>query len=159
MSKKKLKTNAMRILEEQNISYTEHTYFPGKNHIDGITVAKLISKKSYQVFKTLVTKSNGNNFFVFILPVEHTLNMKKAAKACNEKKIEMIHVNDINRITGYVRGGCSPIGMKKPYDTFIDKSAENLESMIVSGGKIGYQIELTPLDLMKITKGKFEKLT
>lgn len=158
MAKKKVKTNAMRILEYEKIEYIEHSYEVEKNHVDGITAAKSIGKDTADVFKTLVTQGNSKDFFVFVIPVAETLDMKKAAKACGEKKVEMIHVKDINKITGYIRGGCSPIGMKKLYSTYIDSSAENLKTITVSAGKIGLQVELKPIDLKNISKAEFADL-
>ncbi len=159
MSKKKVKTNAMRILEAEKIDYIEHSYEVDKNHVDGITVAESIGKNPSTVFKTLVTQGNSKEFFVFVIPVAETLDMKKAAKACGEKRVEMIAVKDINKITGYVRGGCSPIGMKKLYSTYIDSSAESLKTIIVSAGKIGFQVELKAIDLKNISKAEFAELT
>ena len=158
MSKKKVKTNAMRILESEKIDYTEHSYPVEKDHVDGVTAAKSIGKKEEEVFKTLVTQGNSKDFFVFVIPVAETLDMKKAAKACGEKKVEMIHVKDINKITGYIRGGCSPIGMKKLYATYIDSSGENLETITVSAGKVGFQVELKPEDLKRVSKAEFADL-
>lgn len=159
MSKKKVKTNAMRILEAEKIDYIEHSYEVDKNHVDGITVAESIGKNPSTVFKTLVTQGNSKEFFVFVIPVAETLDMKKAAKACGEKRVEMIAVKDINKITGYIRGGCSPIGMKKLYSTYIDSSAESLKTIIVSAGKIGFQVELKVIDLKNISKAEFAELT
>ena len=158
MSKKKVKTNAMRILESEKIEYTEHSYPVEKDHVDGVTAAKSIGKREEEVFKTLVTQGNSKDFFVFVIPVAETLDMKKAAKACGEKKVEMIHVKDINKITGYIRGGCSPIGMKKLYRTYIDSSGENLETITVSAGKVGFQVELKPEDLKRVSKAEFADL-
>ncbi len=158
MAKKKVKTNAMRILEAEKIDYMEYSYEADKNHVDGITVAQNIGKDPACVFKTLVTQGSSKEYFVFVIPVAQTLNMKKAARACKEKKLEMIQVKDINKITGYIRGGCSPVGMKKLYPTYIDLSAQNLESMIVSAGKIGFQLEVKPEDLKNISKAEFVDL-
>lgn len=158
MSKKKVKTNAMRILESEKIEYTEHMYNVEKDHIDGVTAARSIGKDPASVFKTLVTQGHSKDYFVFVIPVAETLDMKKAARACGEKNVEMIHVKDINKITGYIRGGCSPIGMKKQYSTFIDSSGENLETITVSAGKIGFQVELKPEDLKRASKAEFADL-
>ena len=147
MSKSNIKTNAMRILDSSKISYNVYSYEVGKTHVDGVEVASKIGKSVDIVYKTLVAKSINKEIYVYIIPVNETLDLKKAAKVASEKSIEMINVNDINKITGYIRGGCSPIGMKKLYKTFINKSAEDLENIIVSAGKIGYQIELSPIDL------------
>lgn len=155
MSKKKVKTNAMRILESLDIEYEEHTYEVSKDHVDGITAAKSLGKDVSTVFKTLVTQGASKEFYVFVIPVAETLDMKKAAKACHEKNVEMIHVKDINKITGYIRGGCSPIGMKKKYKTYIHETGKNLETITVSAGKIGYQIELKPMDLARAAEAVF----
>lgn len=112
-----------------------------------------------KVFKTLVTQGKSKNFYVFVIPVAEELNLKSAATSVGEKSVEMIHVKDINKITGYIRGGCSPIGMKKQFQTVIHESAKELEQMIVSGGKIGFQIELKPEDLAKACGGTFDRIT
>lgn len=148
----KIKTNAMRILDTHNIEYNTITYNTKDGKVDGISVAEKIGKDYNSVFKTLVAQGSNSNIYVFIIPVAEELDFKKAAKVSGEKKIEMIHVKDITKYTGYVRGGCSPVGMKKDYPTFIDESALQLGSMVVSGGKIGVQIELTIKDLQDITK-------
>ena len=149
-----IKTNAMRILDNLNIKYSGMNYDNSDGKVDGISVAKKIGRNPEQVFKTLVAQGSSGDIYVFIIPVAEELDLKKAAKVTGEKKIEMIYVKDILKYTGYIRGGCSPIGMKKEYPTFIDKSAESLDTMIVSGGKIGVQIELKPDDLQKITNAK-----
>ena len=128
------------------------------DHVDGITAAKHLNKNPETVFKTLVTQGQSKQYYVFVIPVAENLNMKKAAKACGEKKVEMIHVKDINKITGYIRGGCSPIGMKKQFDTYVDNSGKHLESITVSAGKIGYQVELSAMDLIKASKAKYADL-
>lgn len=153
---KAVKTNAMRILDSKKVKYTMHSYDVSDDNIDGISVANKINRDVNEVYKTLVTHGTSKNIYVYVIPVHENLDLKKAAKVAREKKIEMIHVSDINKLTGYIRGGCSPIGMKKSYKTFVNKSAENLETIIVSGGKIGYQIELSPLDLQKVINCKFE---
>lgn len=154
----KIKTNAMRILDNHNIEYKIITYANKDGKIDGISVANKIGKDPKSVFKTLVAQGNSNAIYVFIIPVTEELDLKKAAKACGEKKVEMIHVKDITKHTGYIRGGCSPIGMKKDYPTFIDESASNLDTMVVSGGKIGVQIELNVEDLKNTTKASINEL-
>lgn len=148
------KTNAMRILDSNNIEYSVLTYTSKDGKIDGVSVAKKIGKDAKAVFKTLVTSGKSGGIYVFIIPVEEELDLKKAAKAANEKRVEMIHVKDIKKHTGYIRGGCSPIGMKKKYPTFIDESALSLSRIIISGGKIGFQIEIEVDDLRKITEAK-----
>ena len=155
MSKTNVKTNAMRILDAHNINYKIYSYDLEKDHIDGVEVAKKIGKDVTEVYKTLVAQGLSKEFYVYVIPVNESLDLKKAAKAANEKNVEMIHVKDINKVTGYIRGGCSPIGMKKQYKTFINKSAENLISIIVSAGKIGYQIEVSPKDLLSLINFEF----
>ena len=155
MAKKQQKTNAMRILDAKKIEYNMHTYEVDHNHIDGISVAQKLNQDENMVFKTLVAQGASKNFYVFVIPVAESLDMKKAAKAAGEKNVEMIHVKDINKVTGYIRGGCSPVGMKKLYPTFVHESGQGLEVIIVSGGKIGFQIELNPEDLQKIINFKY----
>lgn len=154
MAKSIPKTNAMRILEKEKIPYTMHTYEPG-DQIDGVSVATKLGLPLEKVFKTLVTQGKSKDFYVFVIPVAEELNLKAAASAVGEKSVEMIHVKDINKITGYIRGGCSPVGMKKQFKTVIHESAVDLEQMIVSGGKIGFQIELNPVDLARACHGSF----
>lgn len=148
------KTNVMRVLEKKKISYSHHEYEHGDTAVDGITVASLIGRDVSQVFKTLVTRGASKANYVFVIPVEGELDLKKAARSVKEKSIEMIHVDEIYKLTGYVRGGCSPIGMKKQFKTVFHESCLQLETMIVSAGKIGYQIELAPKDLMGIVRGE-----
>ncbi len=147
------KTNVMRILDKEKIQYNHYEYPHGKEAVDGVSVAKLLNQNPDCVFKTLVTHG-GNGYFVFVVPVAEELDLKKAAKAVGEKSVEMIHVKDINKVTGYIRGGCSPIGMKKQYKTVIHDSSLSIEKIIVSAGKIGYQIELAPADLIALTGAK-----
>lgn len=149
-----VKTNAMRILDTNNINYNVLTYDKKDGKIDGISVAQKIGKDPKVVYKTLVAHGNNGDIYVFIIPVESELDLKKAAKITGDKKVEMIHVKDINKYTGYIRGGCSPIGMKKNYPTYIDEDAALLDNIIVSGGKIGVQVELSVRDLSSIICGK-----
>ena len=149
-----IKTNVMRVLEQKKIPYQAHEYPHGKDAIDGVTVASLLGQDPAQVFKTLVTHGSGRNYYVFVLPVAEELNLKKAAKAVGEKSVEMIHVKEINALTGYVRGGCSPIGMKKAFPTVFHETALTIPSIIVSAGKIGYQIETKPEDLIRVVGAK-----
>jgi len=149
------KTNVMRLLDSKKIAYNSYAYAHGEDAVDGLTVATLIGKPAEQVFKTLVTVGADKKINVFVVPVSSSLSLKKAAKAAGEKSIEMIKVAQIKGITGYIRGGCSPIGMKKLYRTFFDSSALNQETIIVSGGKIGSQVELPPLVLAELCKGQF----
>lgn len=153
------KTNAMRILEKEKISYKIHYYDTKDGHIDGISVAKKMKENPNTVFKTLVTQGHSKNYYVFVIPVEKELNLKKAAKSVNEKNVEMIKVSEINKVTGYIRGGCSPIGMKKLYKTVFDTSAKNFGAIFISGGKIGFQIEASPFDIAKSCSGIFENIT
>lgn len=154
---KTIKTNAMRILETSNINYTLHSY-PCSEPLDGVTVAGKIGKDVEMVFKTLVTKGKSGDCFVFVVPAARELDLKAAARAVGEKSVEMIHVKDINKLTGYVRGGCSPVGMKKLYQTVIDESAKQHETVVVSAGKLGYQIELNPDDLVSVINAEYGKI-
>ena len=149
------KTNAMRILEKEKIPYEMFTYPVTEEHQDGVTVAALCGQDVKTVFKTLVCKGASKNHFVFVVPVAEELDLKKAARAAGEKSMEMIHVNDINKVTGYIRGGCSPIGMKKLFPTFFHKSALEQDFVIVSGGKRGFQIKCEPKLLASACKGQF----
>ena len=126
--------------------------------VDGMDIADKLGQKYEESFKTLVTKGKSGNYYVFVLPVNEELDMKKAAKSVGEKSVEMIHVKDINSVTGYIRGGCSPLGMKKLYKTVIHQSAEKYEKIIISGGRIGSQIIINPFDLVKVTAGKYEDI-
>ena len=152
---KEAKTNAMRMLERMKISYTPHEYDHDDGAIDGVSVATKLGQDPARVFKTLVTQGASRSYFVFVIPVAAELDLKKAAKSVGEKSVEMIHVKDINAITGYIRGGCTAIGMKKQYVTRIDASAQNLPTMVVSGGHLGTQLELKPEDLRKAANAEF----
>ncbi len=152
------KTNAMRMLDRANIPYTQHSYDISDGLIDGVSVAHKTGQNPDQVFKTLVT-SSGKQLHVFVVPVAKELDLKKAARAAGEKRVEMIHVKDILKFTGYIRGGCSPIGMKKLYPTLIDQSAQAFDSILVSGGQKGLQIEVSAVDLAKLIGAKFADLT
>lgn len=147
------KTNAMRLLEAAGIPYACHFYEHGKEAVDGLSVAKQTGQNPEQVFKTLVTRS-GNEFFVFVIPVALELDLKAAARTAGVKSIEMLHVNELLKTTGYIRGGCSPIGMKKLFPTFLHESCLCFDTILVSGGKIGVQVEISPSELLRITKGK-----
>lgn len=151
---KENKTNVMRILEAEHIEYRPYYYESRDGKIDGVSVAAKLGQDVNRVFKTLVTRGSSGDFFVFVVPAAEELDLKAAAKSVGEKSVEMIHVSEINRITGYIRGGCSPVGMKKQYVTVLDSSCVPLETMIVSGGKIGTQVELAPAELMRLTGGK-----
>ncbi|MBA9027951.1 Cys-tRNA(Pro) deacylase [Peribacillus huizhouensis] len=151
------KTNAMRILDGKKVEYEILTYDNEDGKIHGTAVADKIGKQADAVFKTLVSQS-GPNLFVFVIPVGGELDLKKAAKAAGAKKMEMLPVKELQKWTGYIRGGCSPVGMKKLYPTFIDKSALALATMIVSAGKIGTQIEVEPNKLAETVDAKFVEL-
>ncbi|OOM80704.1 Cys-tRNA(Pro) deacylase [Clostridium sp. BL-8] len=152
---KESKTNAMRLLDSNQITYSTHSYENKDGKIDGVAVAHKIDKDVNQVFKTLVTQGHSKEFYVFVIPVSEELDMKKAGKAAGEKSIEMIHVKDINKITGYIRGGCSPLGMKKVFKTFIHEDALLFDTIVFSGGKIGAQIEMNPNELTKVISCSF----
>lgn len=152
------KTNAMRFLDKSKIEYKTMEYECKDGKIDGLAVAEKLGQNPEQVFKTLVTQGHSRELYVFVLPVAEELNLKKAAKVAGEKSLEMIHVKDINKHTGYIRGGCSPLAMKKQYKTFIHKSAESLNIIIFSGGKIGMQIEANPKSIANAISAKFEDI-
>lgn len=151
---KEVKTNAMRILEKEKIPFSNYTY-ECEEFVDGMQIADKLSLPYEKVYKTLVTVGSSKNYFVFVIPIASELDLKKAAKSVGEKSVAMIHVKDINGITGYVRGGCTAIGMKKQYVTRLDESAKTQETIIVSGGRIGSQIELKPDDLLRACKGEY----
>lgn len=155
---KEIKTNAMRILEKEKIPYTHYTY-ECNEFIDGLQIADMLSLPYEKVYKTLVTQGSSRNYFVFVIPIAQELDLKKAAKSVGEKSVAMIHVKDINAITGYIRGGCTAIGMKKQFVTRLDESARDQESIIVSGGRIGSQISLKPDDLLKACRGEYAQIT
>jgi len=151
---KEVKTNAMRILESMKIPYEHYTY-QCDEFVDGLQIADMLSLPYEKVYKTLVTVGNSKNYFVFVIPIAEELDLKAAARSVGEKSVEMIHVKDINQITGYIRGGCTAVGMKKQFVTRIDSSALNQQKMIVSGGRIGSQLELKPQDLARAAKAEF----
>lgn len=152
---KKLKTNAMRILDSKKVSYEMLSYESEDGKIDGISVAHKIGVDEKNVFKTLVAQGTSKELYVFVIPVAEELDLKNAAKIAGEKKVEMIAVKDILKYTGYIRGGCSLIGLRRPYKTFIHESAKDLDFMIVSAGKIGHQIKMNPKDLLSVVEGEF----
>ncbi|ELC8441221.1 Cys-tRNA(Pro) deacylase [Clostridium perfringens] len=159
MAKEKiLKTNAMRILDSKKVHYEMLSYESEDGKIDGISVAHKIGVDEKNVFKTLVAQGTSKELYVFVIPVAEELDLKNAAKIAGEKRVEMIAVKDILKYTGYIRGGCSPIGMKKHYKTFIHQSAKKLDFMIISAGKIGHQIKINPNDLLDVVEGIFELL-
>lgn len=158
MSKKELKTNAMRILDKNKIPYEYQTY-ECDEFIDGITVADKIGLPHEQVYKTLVTTGRSGQHYVFVLPIAAELDLKKAARAVGEKSVEMLHVKDITAVTGYVRGGCTAIGMKKQFPTIIDEGAGLFDHIYVSGGKLGMQIRLAPNDLKRVSQAEYRDIT
>ena len=155
---KEIKTNAMRILEKKNITFTHHTY-ECEEFIDGGQIADKLGLPHELVYKTLVTAGNDKNYYMFVIPIDEELDLKKAARTVGCKSVSMLHVRDINAVTGYIRGGCTAIGMKKQYRTVISDHAKVLEHMIVSGGRIGSQIELAPDDLRAAADAEFGDIT
>lgn len=153
------KTNAIRILESASIKFRVIEYESNEDELDAISVAKKIGMPPEQVFKTLVAISNDKEYLVFVLPGNLELNLKKAANAANKKNVELIPVKSIEQVTGYIRGGCSPIGMKKQFKTFIDETALLFDEISISAGKRGMQIIINPQDLLKITKSELKELT
>ena len=149
-----VKTNAMRILDSNNISYVEHT-LDIKEALDGVTCANMLGVDLDKTFKTLVTQGKSGNYFVFVVPVAAKLDLKKAASSVGEKNVEMIPMKNLLSVAGYVHGGCSPIGMKKVFTTVIDETAILFDSIIFSGGKIGFFIEVNPMELDKVLPVKF----
>ena len=148
---KEEKTNVMRTLDQKKIPYTAHSYDPD-GPIDGVSVAQILGQPAEQVFKTLVTKAASGAYYVFDIPVAENLDLKKAAKAVGEKSIELLHVAEINAVTGYIRGGCSPVGMKKQYPTVFHRTALDYETVYISAGKIGAQVELAPQALLDLLR-------
>ena len=151
------KTNVMRILDQKKIEYKEHTYL-NTGAIGGQEVAEALGEDANKVFKTLVTVGKTGNHYVFLVPVNKELNLKKAAKAVNEKKIEMIKSKELLPLTGYIHGGCSPIGMKKFFKTTIHSTAENYDTIMISAGKIGYQVETSLNSLKKVIRFDLEDI-
>lgn len=144
------KTNAMRILDKNKISYKVNTY-DCEEFIDGVHIADMLGQSYDSSFKTLVTEGKSKNYYVFAIPIHLELDMKKAAKSVGEKSVEMLPVKDINAVTGYIRGGCTPIGMKKLYKTVYHSTINDFDEIIVSGGKLGTQIVIRPVDLINVT--------
>ena len=155
---KEEKTNVMRVLEQKGVAYTPHTY-PTDGSIDGASVAGYLGQDPECVFKTLVARGASGGYYVFDIPVEDTLDLKKAAKAVGEKSIAMIHQKELLPLTGYIHGGCSPVGMKKQFPTVFHETAEILDTICVSAGKIGYQVEVAPADLIALVGAKTADLT
>lgn len=154
MSKKELKTNAMRMLDRLHIAYEYQTY-ECEEFVDGITTADKIGLPHELVYKTLVTTGKSGEHYVFVIPIAEELDLKLAAKAVGEKSVEMLPVKEITNVTGYIRGGCTAIGMKKQYQTIIDERAKTLNFMYVSGGKLGMQIKLAPEELKKAAQADY----
>ncbi|WP_418454403.1 Cys-tRNA(Pro) deacylase [Allofournierella sp.] len=152
------KTNAMRMLEKEKVAYTFHEYPHDDGAIDGLAVAGKLGQDPARVFKTLVTQGASRAFYVFVIPVAAELDLKKAARAVGEKSVAMLHVADLLKTTGYIRGGCSPVGMKKRFVTVVDASAENWPTIMVSAGRIGAQVELRPADLLAVTGAAWGEL-
>lgn len=150
---KEVKTNAMRILERSKIPYKLNRY-ECKEFIDGVHIADMLGQRYDMSFKTIVTIGKSGGYYVFALPVDKELDLKKVAKAASEKNVELLPVKDINKVTGYIRGGCTPIGMKKQYPVIIHESALVFDEIIISGGRIGEQIFISPKDLLSVTNGK-----
>lgn len=145
------KTNVMRVLESKNIAYLSHSYEPDQT-LTGEDIAGILGEDASNVFKTLVTQGKTGQYYVFVVPVNAELDLKKAAKAAGEKSITMIKQKDLLPLTGYIHGGCSPIGMKKQFPTFIHETAKELEKIYVSAGKVGFQVELNPGELIALTR-------
>jgi len=152
------KTNVMRILDKMKVEYESHSY-ANTDAISGIDVAKVLNQDPARVFKTLVTIGKSKNYYVFMIPVAEELDLKKAAESVNEKSVEMIKSKDLLPVTGYIHGGCSPIGMKKSFVTIIDASAVNFDTIIFSAGKIGYQVEMSLEELKKVIKFNLADIT
>jgi len=158
-AKASVKTNAVRLLDLKKVEYTLYEYDAPEGFLDGVSVAKATGIEPERVFKTLVTQGASNTYYVCVIPVARELDMKKAAKHFGEKKLDMIPAKDITSVTGYVKGGCSPIGMKKQFKTAVDESARNFERIVVSAGKVGLQMELPVESLLSETGARLADLT
>lgn len=156
---KQKKTNAMRMLDRQKINYSVNIYEISDEHIDGTEVANKVGIADKYVYKTLVLENSDHHHFVFIIPVSNTLDMKAAAHAVNEKKLQLMPLDDLKKVTGYIRGGCSPIGMKKQFETVVDEQATSIDSLYISGGERGLQIEMAVDDLVEVTNAKVMHVT
>ena len=154
---KELKTNAMRFLDTKKIAYEVQSY-QCDEFIDGVHVAEKLGQPLDETFKTIVAQGKSGSYYCFLLPVAEELDLKKAAKSVGEKSVELLHVKDITKVTGYVRGGCTPIGMKKQFMTVVHSGAQELEKFYISGGRIGMQIHLSPTELVNAINGKFEPI-
>lgn len=159
MAKKEEKTNVMRMLDKAGVAYRAHAYAHDDGAIDGLAVAAKLDQDPARVFKTLVTQGAGGGYFVFAIPVGAELDLKKAARAVGEKSVAMLPVARLLPVTGYVRGGCSPLGMKKDYPTVLDETALAGAAVCVSAGRIGLQVELAPQDLARLARAGFAPLT
>ena len=157
MSKKEVKTNAMRILDRLKISY-EYTTYECDEFTDGVQVADKLGYPHELVYKTLVTIGKSGGYYVFVIPIEAEIDFKKAARTVKEKSLEMLHLKDLTKVTGYIRGGCTAIGMKKQFPTVIQESAKELEQIHISGGRLGMQLKLSPFDLQKAANAEFADL-
>ena len=155
--KKIEKTNVMRLLEQQGVAYESHCY-EGSGAVSGTEVAAVLGQDPERVFKTLVTVGRSGQHYVFVIPAEKELNLKKAAAAAGEKSIEMLRAKELLPLTGYVHGGCSPIGMKKPFPTFLEESAVLFDTILFSAGKIGWQVETSPEGLEKLVPFRYAEL-
>ncbi len=151
------RTNVMRILDQKKIAYESHSYEPDAT-MSGEEIAGILNEDKDKVFKTLVTQGKSGAYYVFVVPVAAELDLKKAAKAAGEKAVAMIKQKELLPLTGYVHGGCSPIGMKKHFPTFIHETAMDHERIYVSAGKVGFQIELSPADLISIADIKVDQI-
>ena len=156
---KKQKTNAVRMLEQQKIPFELIEYELTGDQVDGVTAANKIGYPVFVVYKTLLVTAGPNKYYVCIIPVDQELHLKRVGREVGEKKVELLHLKDLLPTTGYIRGGCSPIGMKKLFPTIVDSSAENNDYIIVSGGRIGLQVKLALADLLHMTKGKTALIT
>ncbi|MGO5052294.1 Cys-tRNA(Pro) deacylase [Lachnospiraceae bacterium LCP25S3_G4] len=154
MSKNEVKTNAMRILDKYKIPYTMSTY-ECDEFVDGVQTADILKLPYEFVYKTLVTIGTSKNYYVFLIPIKEEIDLKKAAKVVNEKSLHMLQLKELTQVTGYVRGGCTCIGMKKQFPTIIQESAKVLDTMYISGGRVGLQLEISPFDLQKVANAKF----
>ncbi|MEE8885885.1 MAG: Cys-tRNA(Pro) deacylase [Eubacteriales bacterium] len=155
---KEAKTNAMRILDKKGIEY-EVLRFECSDFTDGVSMAEAEGAPVDQTFKTIVTKGKSGAYHVLVIPVAEEIDLKAAAAASDEKSLEMVHVKDLFGLTGYVRGGCSPIGMKKQFPTILDSSAEKFNEIYISGGRIGLSLKMAPADILAVTRGKYGDIT
>ena len=153
------KTNVMRILDQQKVAYQPYEYPHGTQPVDGCTVAQILGRDPAQVFKTLVARGASGGYFVFVIPADLALDLRKAARAVSEKSVSMLHVKELLPLTGYVRGGCSPIGMKKAFPTVVDETAQLFDTILVSAGKIGAQVELAPDELCRLVGAHYADIT